>query len=363
MSDWLRKGDELSRSSNAQLVVLIPSCLKVGFNDLSPLCQTLLGLHTDCIMREQVFNLFYFARADVIEELGVVVHEAEGTDEQKVTFLQALVNTDYKTCRRFPVPHRNSSSGPRVPMSVQSYNALLRLGRDLELFEEIFDDLNASANPLYCVTGIVAGKPKIDVVVPSQPGFKFLRHLEPPEIGGFMSDYLEDYLTPAGLDLPALINDDYFTAIRLCFNHRQYVSCMKLIASFIDTMAFLEYGDTKDSFIRWLDAFADLQRLGVSARQLWEFRNSILHMSNLDSRKVLAGKEARISFCVAPKGSVSKEDPETQYFNLPDLIEVLWEALSKWFQFMNTSREHFPTFIERYDRVVSDARMAVTRKA
>lgn len=310
-------------------------------------------------MGEQVFNLFYFVRADIIEELGAVAHEADGTDEQKVTLLQSLVNTDYKTCRRFQVPQRKGSAGARVPMSLESYSALFRVGRNLELFEEIFDDLDAGEAPLHCVTGIVDGKPKIDVIIPSHSGFYFIKHLEPPEIReSVMNDYLEDYMTPGGFDLPALINDDYFTAIRLCYDHRQYVSCMKLIASFIDTMAFLEYGDTKDSFICWLDAFADLKRLEVSARQLWEFRNSILHMSNLDSRKVLAGKEKRISFCVAPKGSVSTRDRETQYFNLPDLIEVLWEALSKWFQFLNTNRENFPKFIERYDRVISDARLA-----
>lgn len=310
-------------------------------------------------MREQVFNLFYFVGADIIEELGAVAHEADGTDEQKVTFLQSLVNTDYKTCRRFPVPQRKSSSGTRIPMTVEAYNALLRVGRNLELFEELFNDLEAGVTPLHCVTGIVDGNPKIDVIIPSHSGFYFRKHLERPEIRErVMNDYLEDYTTPGGFDLPALINDDYFAAIRLLFNHRQYVSCMKLIASFIDTMAFLEYGDTKDSFMCWLDAFADLKRLEVSARQLWELRSSILHMSNLDSRKVLAGKEKRISFCVAPKGSVSKEDPETQYFNLPDLIEVLWEALSKCFQFLNTNRENFPKFIERYDRVISDARLA-----
>jgi hypothetical protein len=314
-------------------------------------------------MGEQVFNLFYFAKADIIEELGAVAHEADGTDEQKVTFLQSLVNTDYETCRRFPVPQTKSPSGARVPVSVESYNALLRVGRNLELFEEIFDDLDAGATPLHCITGIVDGKPKIDVIIPSHPGFYFRKDLERPEIReSVMNDYLEDYMTPGGFDLPALINDDYFTAIRLCFNHRQYVSCMKLIVSFIDTTAFLEYGDIKDSFICWLNAFADLKRLGVSARQLWEFRNSILHMSNLDSRKVLAGKEKRISFCVAPKGSVSKGDSETQYFNLPDLIEVLWEALSKWFQFLNSNRDNFPKFIERYDRVISDARLAVRQK-
>lgn len=39
-----------------------------------------------------------------------------------------------------------------------------------------------------------------------------------------MSDYLEDYMTPDGFDLPALMNDDYFEAIRILFNHGHYVS-------------------------------------------------------------------------------------------------------------------------------------------
>jgi hypothetical protein len=99
-------------------------------------------------------------------------------------------------------------------MSLESYNALLRILRNLELFEEIFDDLDAGEAPLHCITGIVDGKPKIDVILPSHSGFYFMKHLEPPEIReGVMNDYLEEYMTPGGFDLPALINDDYFTAI------------------------------------------------------------------------------------------------------------------------------------------------------
>lgn len=311
-------------------------------------------------MKEQIFNLFYFVKADIIEELGATVHQADGSDEEKLAVLQSLVDTDYKTCRRFPVTRRRTSSGADLPVSVQSYGALMRLGRHLELFEDVFDCLHTSATPFCCVTPIVDGKPRIDAIFPNH-GLLLRRQLESAQVEeDVMSDYLEDYTTAEGFDLPALINDDYFGAIRLCFNHRHYVSCVKLIASFIDTLAFLEYGDTKDNFINWLNAFADLTRLRITASQLWEFRNSILHMSNLDSRKVLAGKEKRISFCVAPKGSVSNRDPEIQFFNLPDLIEVIAEALSKWIQYLNKDRERFPQFIERYDRVISDARLART---
>jgi hypothetical protein len=75
-------------------------------------------------------------------------------------------------------------------------------------------------------------------------------------------------------------------------------------------------------------------------------------MSNLDSRKVLAGKEKRISFSVAPRGQVSKPSAEIHYFNLLDLIDVLWKAVSNWIRSLNDEPDKFPVFIERYDRVV-----------
>jgi hypothetical protein len=222
---------------------------------------------------------------------------------------------------------------------------------------------DAGQNPLYCLTGIEDGKPKDNTVLLRQPGFLFRQQLEPQrDKDAPMPDYLEEYLTPNGFDLAALFNDDYFSAIRLCFNHRHYVSCMKLIASFIDTVAFLEFGDTPGNFIRWLEAYAELKPLNVTANQLWELRNSLLHMSNLDSRRVLTGREKRISFCVAVSGYVSPPDDEIQYFNLFDLITVLAEGLSNWIHSVNNDQDKFPVFVERYDRVVSDSRYATRQK-
>jgi len=292
---------------------------------------------------------------EFLEEIGVAIHNLDGTDEEKLALLRSSVEMDYRSCQRFLPPQKNglSSIAPRITRN--AYFSMMRLGRHMELFEEIFEQFHASANPICCITQVVDGKPKIDITTNLSP----LTLSE--DLGeGKMNDWLEDYMTPEGFDLPALINDDYFVAIKVLFNNKHYVSCMKLIASFIDTMAFLEYGDIKDNFVLWLNQFADLARLRITASQLWELRNSILHMSNLDSRKVLTGKEKRIGFCIRRKGTVSQGGTSIQYFNLLDLIDVLGDALSKWIQSMNTDRDKFLLFVERYDRIISDARQAIT---
>src|SRR5438270_13625772 len=103
-------------------------------------------------------------------------------------------------------------------------------------------------------------------------------------------DYLNLYMTPAGLDIPRLLNDDFFEAIRLLFNSRKFVSSLKLLLSFLDTIAFLDSGESGGPhFQRWLDTYVDLSTVGATSQELWEHRNSLLHMTNLDSRRVLGG--------------------------------------------------------------------------
>ncbi len=178
-----------------------------------------------------------------------------------------------------------------------------------------------------------------------------------------MIDYLEKYMTPQGFDLPLLINNDYLKAIKLLFNKHHYVSCMKLFVSLIDTMAFIEFGDMRGNFVKWLNDFANLDKVGITPSQLWELRNSILHMSNLDSRKVLNGSEKRISFCVAESGYVPEDDPEIQYFNLMDFIRVISEALSVWSSSYNDNPIKRTAFIERYDLIISDDRLAIAERS
>jgi hypothetical protein len=287
-------------------------------------------------MKEQVFNFLYFVKGDIIQEFGFVVHEFDGTDNEKSMFLQSQIDKDYPNSERFPAIRGGK------PMRVDAYTASMRLGTHLEVFEEVFNRYNANANPLCCVSAIVNGKPRIDEVSDHGP----LRYRENAE------DYLDQYLSSEGFDLPELINHDYFEAIRLLFNNAHYTSCMKLLVSCIDTIAFLEYGDQTGVFQSWLKRFADLQRVNITASQLWELRNSLLHMSNLDSRKVLAANEKRISFCVAARGTVSKPTGAIHYFNLLDLIDVFGAAMSKWIQSINVEPDKFAVFVERYDPVV-----------
>jgi hypothetical protein len=99
-------------------------------------------------------------------------------------------------------------------------------------------------------------------------------------------------------DVPQLINDDYFLAIKQLFNARHFVSAAKLLMSFIDTVGFIDAGDVRDGFSQWLDKYADLTSLGISPKELWEFRNGLLHMTNLRSRAVASGNTAPLIFYV-----------------------------------------------------------------
>ena len=312
-------------------------------------------------MQEEIFNLFVFTDGKYIDKIGYITHLHDGTDEEKLNLLRNSVSSDYQIAKTIDINycHFGTSNGR---FKYSTYQAMCRAGRNLEIFEEVFQVYDASTTPLACTTVIVNGKPEIDIVAENGPLF-LSEYDDVEKIGrGKMPDYLEQYLKPDGFDISSLIHDDYFHAIKLLFNNRHYVSCMKLIVSFIDTIAFIEFGDVNGNFVKWLSQYASIEKLGITPSQLWEFRNSLLHMSNLDSRKVLSGKINRISFCIAPKGKVSKPDHDTQYFNLIDLIDEIASALGEWFKSYNDDPNKMLAFIERYDRIISDSRIAIKKK-
>lgn len=83
-------------------------------------------------------------------------------------------------------------------------------------------------------------------------------------------------------------------------------------------------------------------------------------MTNLDSRKVLAGKARRLMFYVGvlPKGFPT-ESEEAKLFSFMDLIEVVTQAMGKWIESFNADRSKFEIFVDRYDQVISDVRYQV----
>jgi len=131
----------------------------------------------------------------------------------------------------------------------------------------------------------------------------------------------------------------------------------KLLMSLLDTVAFVDLGDSRNNFVIWLQKYADLTPVGITAEELWEFRNGLLHMTNLHSRAVLAGKIARLIFFV---GNITPPSPPSgeKYFNLRDLIDAVAKALSTWFESYNNDRNKLAFFVSRYDLTISDSRMA-----
>ncbi len=161
------------------------------------------------------------------------------------------------------------------------------MGAGLELFEYVFQELQPAA-PLAVVTIILDGKPAINYKTDLSP----TNMADVNKAMGVMDDWLVEYSKTGTVDFAELINDDYLKAYKLLFNNKHFTSATKLFLSCIDSLAYVEYGDEKakngepNVLCRWLNTYVDLFPVGVTADELWELRNGLLHMSNLHSARV-----------------------------------------------------------------------------
>lgn len=153
-------------------------------------------------------------------------------------------------------------------------------------------------NSVYCVTHIVNGEVHVDGT-------------RDESSSGALPDYLQVYFTEDGFDFPQLIQDDYFDAIHLLWNHRKYVSCL---------------------------------------------------MTNLDSRKVRSGRTHRLlpRFTHPDRDTAPWVDGMKVLHVARFVIAVLPEGIENWLRSYNRDRKKFGEFGERYDTIVSEARFAVS---
>lgn len=177
-----------------------------------------------------------------------------------------------------------------------------------------------------------------------------------------MEDYLKPYFKNEGLDIAELINDDFFLAIKLCYNNQLYVSSVKLIVSFIDSISFVVNGESSgNSFKKWLDEYCNIEQIDILSSEMWEHRNAILHITSLDSNKVKQGKVKRLIAYVGgeiPKTVIElAEESQTKYFEIMALIRVLQEGVEKVLIDLNTRKLDLENFLNRYDLIVSDSRL------
>ncbi len=300
---------------------------------------------------EDIYNLFVFMEGNEITGLGATVYELEGTDDQKIAFLQSRVDRDHASAKRY---------APTTSLTIDEYEARLRLGRHLEIFEGIFKERIASRRPLCVVTAIQDGMPKISASLEHGPTTSSRLKGTPLEEQGAMIDYLEEYVKDGGFDIPRLINDDFFRAIKLLYNERLYVSAAKLLMSCIDSIAFIESGDIPGNFIKWLEKYACLDPLGITPDELWEFRNGILHMTNLNSRAVRNGKTMSLILSVGDLDRApALGNASWKRLDFKRLLAAIAEAISRWVGSYNKDRGRFLDFVARYDLIVSDSRQVV----
>ena len=172
-------------------------------------------------------------------------------------------------------------------------------------------------------------------------------------------DYFGKYFTEGGFNFTGLLNDDFFEPVRILFNAKHYVSASKLLVVAIDSISFIEYGNIKENtFIKWLNTYSDIASLGITAEELWEHRNALLHMSSLKSRKVVSGKvRALVSYVGELHPDAELDNRNTGYYSLYGLILVFGQACGKWCLTYDEDRNKIYSFVERYDLIASDARM------
>jgi len=172
-----------------------------------------------------------------------------------------------------------------------------------------------------------------------------------------MKNHLEVYLVNGELDLIHLVHDDFCLAIKSAFNARHFTSSLKLLLSFIDTMSFLYSGSSKtDEFKKWVDRFVDLSPIGITADELWQHRNGLLHISGYESDKVKQGKyKMLIPF-------VGKGEPQTngvtKNYSLQLLITNVMLGVAACCEEVKGTEERLLAFLGNYEKTISDSHFA-----
>ncbi len=289
-------------------------------------------------MGVECVNVLAYGDEEFVRAFGYRSYLVEGNCGDLTRLLRSKVDSDYQNVTRIIV---------EPPVAWRVFNSRCRLGWLNELVKG--PDVTPEGS-VYCITPVVNGVVTIDESVDHR--------VEPT-----FPDYLKLYLTDAGLDIPRLIDDDYIAAIKLLLNNRKYASALKLILSLIDTLGYIGFGPIDNCFIKWLDQYCPMNEVGVTSEELWELRNSLLHMTNLDSRKVQKGTVKRLlPAFTAPENDMPANVEGFKNFHVYRFfLKVLPEGIKNWLQSYNKNRDKFVDFVSRYDTIVSEARMAEQR--
>ena len=169
-----------------------------------------------------------------------------------------------------------------------------------------------------------------------------------------MSDYYGKYVKDGVFDMTALINDDFVNAIRILWQAKHYNSALKLLLCLIDTMSFVSTGRSNPgSFKQWLSKFVELQGLGVTADELWEHRNAVLHLSTYESNKVRDGSVRKLVPYAGRRSPLPSN--EHAFYDMHAFLMAVFAGLGKYLAAMDQSEEMRRIFCDNYEKTISDA--------
>ena len=283
-------------------------------------------------MKERIVNVFTYGDSEHIHSIGWRAYSIEGTYQELTTFLRSKVDTDFRIATRTTLREGRSRS---------VFDLAVRLGFLDEILPTVAETIGDS---VYRITHVVNGEPRADEVA----------HAPPDDV---VPDYLRIYSTGAGFDFGQMIDDDFMDAMTILWKNRKYISALKLLVTMIDTLGFAEFGPVEGCFGRWLDAYCDLDSLGVSSQELWELRNSLLHMTNLDSRRVHRGQTKRLlPVITAQENDIPVEMEGFKNLHVSRLFaSVVPRGIANWVRTFHENPGKVLDFIQRYDTVVSDS--------
>lgn len=165
--------------------------------------------------------------------------------------------------------------------------------------------------------------------------------------------YEDKYVKDGYFDITAMINDDFIIAMKILWNARQYNSFLKLLLCFIDTMSFVSTGSSSPgSFKGWLKKYVDLSAVGITEDELWEHRNSLLHLSTHESIKVKQGKVVKI----VPYSGQLEPVPESglKYYSSYSLMMEVFQGIGRYLESMSENEKMKEIFCELYPNTISD---------
>lgn len=302
-------------------------------------------------MEEKIFNLFLIGNKDTIFQIGCTAHTVNGSDEYKTDFLLSRVHEDFKKSKKIRL---------EIPLSWEKNHGLQRLENDISLFEIFFEEHKARPDPFSIRTAVVNGEIKIDGTHSGDsPLPLYGSKAENELLGQTPFDYLSTYIEDGHFDIAQLLYDDHFEAIKILYNQGKLISSLKLLMIFIDTVGFLDAGYNHGSrnFIDWLNSYVDLSSVGITAIELWEFRNGVLHMTNTESSKNRAGHIDRLIPRVSPNNQASSSIVNGfKHLEILALVQAVGNGIGEWGQSFNDQRDKFPELIARYDTLMSDSR-------